>query len=339
MVEPVNNPKPQIDDLAQIIGAYHAVTEKLQQSHEALRLQVDRLQEQLASKDAQLQRSKRLAALGEMAAGIAHEVRNPLAAIHLYADMIVQDLQSVGDEYPQHSTQPVSSALDSGRKIMAAVRGLDAIVRDVLSFARELSPRMSSVDVTELFDRVLATCHADITAGGVEVVRDDDGEPITLQADADLLHQALVNLVRNAVQAMADLKKFENDQTPSPQPSPGGRGGPTSQPFVLTLSAHTQNNRVCLQVRDTGTGIASDDIDRIFNPFFTTRATGTGLGLAIVHRIVDAHHGSITAVNHQQGGAVFEISLPVATSTPTATTSTITITTSGSRTVLAGALA
>ena len=276
------------EDLAQIVAAYNQVTEKLQQSHEALRLQVDRLQAQLASKDAQLQRSRRLAALGEMAAGIAHEVRNPLAAIHLYADMIVQDIQGMTAAEKPIGEAALSPALDCGRKIISAVRGLDAIVRDVLSFAREVSPRMTRVEVTELFDRVLATCQADLSGGGVEVVREDDGQLVEWLADADLLHQALVNLVRNAVQAM--------------------EGQSVRQ---LCLGVHGQGPRGHLQVRDTGSGIAAADLDRIFNPFFTTRATGTGLGLAIVHRIVDAHGGTITAWNHPQGGAVFEITLPL----------------------------
>src|SRR5690606_31527885 len=105
----------RLDDLAQVIEAYNHVTEKLQRSHDALHTEVTRLRQQLAAADAQLQRSKRLAALGEMAAGIAHEVRNPLAAIHLYAGMIGEDLALT----PPNAT----AAADNAARIADAVRG------------------------------------------------------------------------------------------------------------------------------------------------------------------------------------------------------------------------
>ncbi len=271
----------RLRDLAQVIRAYNAVTENLEQSHTALQREVARLQEQLASADAQLQRSKRLAALGEMAAGIAHEVRNPLAAIQLYAAMLIEDLTP-------HAA--LRDSAETAGKIAQAVRGLDAVVGDVLTFARELSPRHSALDVEALLQRVTESHAPAIEAGGVRVTTHVQGE-LVLQGDGDLLHQALLNLVRNAVDAM---------------------GGPRDATCakLLTLKASAREGRVILSVRDTGPGIAAADIDRIFNPFFTTRNTGTGLGLAIVHRIVDAHGGTVTAFN--DGGAVFELSLPAA---------------------------
>ena len=129
--QPVALPNERLDELAQIIHAYNDAAGKLQHSHESLKNQVDRLQSQLASTNAQLQRSKRLAALGEMAAGIAHEVRNPLGAIQLYAGMLVDDLSK-----PLISQTDPPAMADTARKIASAVRGLDAIVSDVLTFAR-----------------------------------------------------------------------------------------------------------------------------------------------------------------------------------------------------------
>lgn len=268
----------RLDDLAQIIGAYNQVTENLQRSHESLRAQVVRLQQQLASTDAQLQRSKRLAALGEMAAGIAHEIRNPLAAIQLYADMIGKDLRT-------EDAQPGATCAANARKIAEAVRRLNAIVTDVLSFAQEVTPNARTVSVTQLFDRAVESHRPAIDAAGVTVVRRDRPLGSMIHADPDLLHQALLNTIRNAVEAMA-----------------AGRNG------VLTLAARPEDGQVVLTVRDTGPGIGAADIDRLFNPFFTTRNTGTGLGLAIVHRIVDAHGGTISV--HNDGGAVFELRVP-----------------------------
>jgi len=290
MANETNQPDAQrLGDLAEIIRAYNQVTENLQKSHEALQAEVVRLQAQLASADAQLQRSKRLAALGEMAAGIAHEVRNPLAAIGLYAAMIVEDvspLAAIG-----HSS--LTEAADNGRKIVAAVRGLDAIVNDVLSFARDITPRLTEVPAELLFDRVVAIQRPAIAAGRIEVAI-DAGDAMVL-ADVDLVHQALLNVVRNAIEAMTDK-------------SAAGR------PRKLSLWAKREGTQVALGIGDTGAGIAPADIDRIFNPFFTTRSTGTGLGLAIVHRIVDAHGGAVAVWNAPDSGAVFELTLPVAPS-------------------------
>jgi len=287
---PAANPAgPGADDLAEIIRAYNQVTDKLQHSHEVLQAEVARLRRELASADAQLQRSKRLSALGEMAAGIAHEVRNPLAAIQLYASMIVQDLADAGDT--------LGEPLRCAREIAAAVRGLDGIVGDVLSFAREVKPRPAVLPVAEVFERVIAAHRPAIQAAGVKVqLPDSDQECLYVYADPDMLHRALLNLVRNAVDAMAL----------------------TQGPGKLTLDAREDDDVLTLSVHDTGPGVDRDTIDRLFNPFFTTRATGTGLGLAIVHRIIDAHEGTVTVTANTDAGrgAVFQLCLPACQPTP-----------------------
>lgn len=274
---------PGVDDLAEIIRAYNQVTDKLQHSHEALQAEVIRLRRELASADAQLQRSKRLSALGEMAAGIAHEVRNPLAAIQLYASMIVQDMQALDGEF--------SEPLRCAGEIASAVRGLDGIVGDVLSFAREVEPKPAPLAVADVFDRVISAHLPSIESAKVAVNRIYIDTPdLVVAADPELLHRALLNLVRNAVDAMSQ----------------------TEQPRELTLDAREVDESLVLSVRDTGPGIDRDAVDRLFNPFFTTRATGTGLGLAIVHRIIDAHGGTVSVTDNPDAdhGAAFELSLP-----------------------------
>lgn len=284
-------------ELAEIIQAYNEVTERLQKSHEHLQAEVVRLREELASTNAQLQRSKRLSALGEMAAGIAHEIRNPLGAIQLYANLADQDLSdladsdSAGDSTPAaDSAAGVEGARQNLQKIADAVRGLDSIVNDVLSFSRELEPSAQPVDASELLDKAIETHRSTIDEANVSVARHDQDRPTerrTLKADAHLLQQALTNLVRNAVEAL------QQSAVASPR---------------LAVDAAADGQGLTLTVRDTGPGIAEADVDRIFNPFFTTRNTGTGLGLAIVHRIVDAHGGAVSV--HNDGGAVFQLSLP-----------------------------
>ncbi|CAN0503524.1 unnamed protein product, partial [Laminaria digitata] len=232
------------DDLAEVIQAYSAVAERLQSSHEALQNEVSRLHRELASKNAQLERGKRLAALGEMAAGIAHEIRNPLAAIQLYAEMVGDDLTP-----GKITEQGLEFAADNSRKIADAVRGLSAIVLDVLSFARQIEPNVRACKGPELLQRVVDAHRPAIEAAGVAV--DLRGDAAAINADPELLHQALLNLVRNAIDAMAD------------------RGGGT---LILAVEAGR------IVVADTGPGLPDGVIDRIFNPFFTTRSTGTGLG-------------------------------------------------------------
>ena len=281
---------PRLDDLAQIVEAYSAVTDRLQQSHERLQGEVVRLRQELNSANQQVQRARRLSALGEMAAGIAHEIRNPLAAIQLYAGLATEDLQEC--DAPQSD-----AALGNVSKIASAVRGMSAIVNDVLSFSRGTNPSPRAFVVSELIDRVLAANAPGIDQAGLLVVRKDlERGAQSLVADPGLLQQALLNLVRNAVDAMASTE---------------GRR-------VLTLDAVPDEFGVVFKVGDTGPGVADDCIDRIFNPFFTTRNTGTGLGLAIVHRIADAHGGSIAVHRDPHvGGAVFSLSIPESGVEPT----------------------
>jgi signal transduction histidine kinase len=265
-----------------------------------LHREVARLKTELSAANAELERSRRLAALGEMAAGIAHEVRNPLGGIRLYAGHLEQDL----------SDRP--SCQETARKIVRAVRGLDAIVNDVLAFAREMPLRREIVDVEELLQRAIDEALPTTDQG--QQTRMERGKPIctklsvepaglTMRLDAPLVHRAIVNLVRNAAEAMTE----------------GDRAG-----GELSVSARVEAGWCAVGVQDTGPGIPHAVMERMFNPFFTTRATGTGLGLSIVHRIVDAHGGRVQVRNRAQdarggggsegsGGAVVELWLPVET--------------------------
>lgn len=264
------------DDLAELMTVFNEVTGRLQSSHERLNAEVERLRQELGEANDRLQRSRRLAALGEMAAGIAHEVRNPLASISLYARMLEDDLQ---DRPEQRGV---------AEKIGRAVRGAEAIVQDVLSFAREISLRPEPIEVSALFTQAMEGSGVECVPG-VTVRRDDETRgPMTIVCDRALVRQSLVNLIRNALDAMAEV--------------PGNR--------VLTLDARAEGRETVLVVADTGPGVPPGVVDRMFNPFFTTRATGTGLGLAIVHRIADAHAGAVGVQTREGGGAVLELRLP-----------------------------
>lgn len=271
------------DELAELMGVFNEVTARLERTHVELRGEVARLKGELREANEQLQRSRRLAALGEMAAGIAHEVRNPLGSIQLYASMLREDL---ADRPEQRGV---------AEKIGGAVHRLNAVVGDVLAFAREMTPRLGWCEAGALFEGAMEGCAGEL-ASRVRVVR--AGEGVALCCDAVLVVQALTNLVRNALEAM--------------------REAGTACPAV-TLSAERRERAdeegaaralVVLAVADTGPGIPPEVVDRMFNPFFTTRHTGTGLGLAIVHRIADAHGGWVEVKGGEGSGARVELVLP-----------------------------
>jgi len=287
---PVNETGPKLDpaELAQLLGAFNSVSAQLQETHQTLTAEVKRLRGQLRDANERLHRSRRLAALGEMAAGIAHEIRNPLGSIGLYAEMLASDLES----------QPEQAAY--AKRIGDAVRGLNAIVGDVLHLARDQKVRRVPTTGRELLESALRAVEGSAPAG-VRVLCDAPEDGPEIACDPNLVKQALVNVIRNAFDAIraAGLDAREHSVIAEARCAEDDDCGPGA---------------VVLRVRDTGDGIPEDLLDRMFNPFFTTRDTGTGLGLAIVHRIADAHGGRVAARNNAderpgEPGATFEIVL------------------------------
>ncbi len=266
-------------ELGAIIKAYSEVTEQLKLAHDRLNGEVARLGDELKRKNAQLRRRDRLAALGEMAAGLAHEIRNPLGGMALYASMLEGELK----------TQP--RAQSAATKISQAVRSLERLVSDILDFAQEdrldrqvapLGPILARLDESLLpwMEQYGAVVEIEASASAFEA-----------DCDPRRLGQVLLNLMMNGLQAAGD----------------GGTVGLNARSFA---SKDGGASGVRIEVWDSGPGIATEALDRIFNPFYTTKDTGTGLGLAIVHRIVEAHGGTITAANRAEGGAKFTLTLP-----------------------------
>ena len=282
------NASPQINDvndLTDLVRTLNAVAGELQNTHSSLQAQVAQLKRELAEANAQLRRSQALAALGEMAAGIAHEVRNPLGSIQLNVQLLAKELDA----------KPSQAELCT--KVSQAVEGIDAIVRDVLSFARDMKVRPEPLQLSDLFERALDACESLVRRANVEVQR-ECADDMVFEGDALLLAQALGNIVRNAVEAMvessSERKSLRLSATIDPRRRLDGR----------------RIEHLILAIDDSGPGIPDAIRDRIFNPFFTTRSTGTGLGLAMVHRIVEAHGGHITLGTSSLGGARVELCLP-----------------------------
>lgn len=262
-------------DLADILQSFNDVTERLKRSHETLGREVRRLREQLSEKDRELERRRRLAALGEMAAGVAHEIRNPLGGIGLYASLLARDLSGDAEKY------------ETAQRILRGVRSLEAIVGDILMFAGGVEPRRQCVPLGKIIDEVAELTAPQMRLHDIVWHVADGARKAVVFVDQQQISRALLNLVLNAFDAVGN----------------GGR--------VSVSAASGREGFVELKVEDDGPGIAPEILDRVFNPFFTTKDHGTGLGLSIVHRIVEAHGGHVMAANRPEGGACFVMELPV----------------------------
>ena len=252
-------------------------TRSLQTAHDALLDQVHSLKEELAAKNRRLERKKRLEALGRVAAGVAHEFRNPLGGIRLTVDALLGD-------------QPTERAQKRLEHVQRATTHLDRIVQDLLTFTRSAPLERHPVPVPELLEAVLEIAFP----AGLDrelVTRGDDD--VHCVVDRHAFSQVLVNLLTNARQAI------------------GERDG------RLYLQWGVRDDRVWFEVADDGDGIAPEDEESIYHPFHSKREGGTGLGLAIVHDRVEAHDGEISVVSDTWGdslgwkGACFRVALPL----------------------------
>lgn len=256
----------EMGELARLMELLTQSTERLGRSYET----IARLQQALAEKDRQLAQKTRLEMLGRMAAGLAHEIRNPLGGIALYANLLKRDLAGEPEK------------VETLSKILGAVMNLNRLVEDMLTFGGTLQPVKAVCPVHRVVDEALTLVRGEIEARGISVVR-DAALDLAVPMDAGMMQRVFLNLLLNAAQAM--------------------EGGGT-----LEITAARAEGEVEIAVRDRGPGI--QDLEKIFTPFYTTRTKGTGLGLAIAQKIVEAHGGRITAENPPGGGARFGVRLP-----------------------------
>jgi signal transduction histidine kinase len=227
-----------------------------------------------------LERAERLATIGRLAAGIAHEVGNPLGAITAYVELARARLD------PRHE------ASDFLGRIGAEATRIDAIVRDLLDFARPSAPVLEPVDSAAAVEAAVRLARVQARFRDVEVAV-DVAPGLRVRADERRLSQVLLNLLLNAADAM------------------GGKG---RVQVAVRPAEGAAASRVLLEVRDSGPGIAPEHLSMLFEPFFTTKAPGqgAGLGLAVCHGIVASFGGTIAASNAPDGGAVFRLVLPAA---------------------------
>jgi two-component system, NtrC family, sensor histidine kinase HydH len=247
---------------------YRETAKELEASYAHLKNQAD----QILEIEDQLRRADRLSALGELAAGMAHEVRNPLASIRGTAE-ILQD--GVAADDPR---------LEFARILVQETDRLNRVVQDFLSFARSAPEDSSRLDLNQLLDEILKLALFQAEKSAVKVSFNPGPIPVVIGV-GEKLKQVFLNLALNAIQAM-------------PQ------GG------MLEVSTETDQGRALVRFRDNGCGIPGAELEQIFDPFFTTRRNGTGLGLAITCRIVRSHGGDIEVDSQVGRGTEFMIYLP-----------------------------
>jgi signal transduction histidine kinase len=221
----------------------------------------------------EIQRSEQLAAVGELAASIAHEVRNPLAGMKGALEVLRTEL----------SVKP--SNLEIVDELLAQIARLENLVRDLLTFARPSAIAVQGFDLHDMLDRLLKMYKDEAEAARITIHRVYGPGTGRISADPQQMEQVFFNLIHNSIQAMEE-------------------GG------TLTVATQATRAATVIRFRDTGKGVPKDDLGRIFQPFFTTKHRGSGLGLPIVKKIIEAHGGLIEVDSTQGEGTAATISLP-----------------------------
>ncbi len=261
-----------------LVGLVTGVLTDKQKKHDrALREKTQQLNSvygELRQNFERMKRAERLSALGQLSAGLAHEIRNPLASIEGAAIVVQRESQS--DERRREF-------LDI---IQKECRRLNRLLSSFLDFAKPRQPHLKMVDVNALLDSVIVLASHAKESGRLNFRKQVEASLPLVEGDPEQLKQVLINLTMNAVQAIPE-------------------GG------VISLRAQQNETRVVIDIQDPGPGITSDELDRIFDPFFTTKEGGTGLGLSVAHQIVTQHGGTLTVSRNSPEGATFRISLPL----------------------------
>jgi signal transduction histidine kinase len=271
------------DKLGRDLPAVEMTGESLEDLDEHLQSvvrQVEQVVQTLQQREREVLRAEQLAAVGRLAAGVAHEVRNPLTSIKML-------IQTAREGEPNGTTaNSLVMPTEDAHVIEQEVRRIERSLQSFLDFARPPKLRRVPTELGVLPEHVANLVRVRAAKQGVDVRIDRPNGPVIAEADVDQLRQVLLNLVLNALDVMP-------------------RGG------VLDIRlSRPENDRIELSVADTGPGIAADILPRLFVPFVSDKETGMGLGLSVSRRIVEDHGGTIRAYNRSEGGACFVVTLP-----------------------------
>ncbi len=222
----------------------------------------------------QLNRAERLSSLGEMAAGISHEIRNPLGIIRSSAEHLQKKRSS------ENRSNPILNI------IIEESNRLNNIITNFLTFAKPITPNKANCRVMDIIEKNISFLESQTADTGYAIHKSFNENIPDIYADSDMIYQAFLNILLNSIQAM-----------------PGGGD--------IHIETTCGNHSVIVNIADTGGGFPKENIDKLWNPFFTTRESGTGLGLGIVKNIIDAHGGGVRIENRSSGGARVTVELPV----------------------------
>lgn len=260
---------------AGLSGAFLIVYAVLRQNYQLLNTEHDRILGEVRLMEEEQRRAERLTSMGRLAAGVAHEIRNPLNSVSI----IVQRLKA--EFAPTENGEEYKSLLSTVRSEIARIGN---IIEAFLRYARPPKLEIARMDLGVLVSDVLSVVGEKARMNHIAVTADIPSG-MKLLCDADQLKQAFLNIMLNALDA-------------------SGENG------TVTISARHDDHGICIDIADSGPGIPENVMPNIFDPYFTTKKSGTGLGLSEVHRIITAHGGGITAANAPSGGAVFTLRLP-----------------------------
>jgi signal transduction histidine kinase len=227
----------------------------------------------------QLEKAERLSALGQLAAGVAHEIRNPLNAISMASQRLKREFMP-GDEEKIKEFQILASV------IRDEIRRLDGIIEEFLTFSKSRRLELHDYPVSEVLQKIVNLIKEEAALKGITIETRYNQEPAIIPMDVDKLQQALFNFVKNAMESIS------------------GAGN-----IILSVDAG-RRDRISIKISDNGCGMTSEEIERIFNPEYTTKEKGLGLGLPLAHEIIRGHGGEIRVVSQQGEGTTFEIMLP-----------------------------
>ena len=244
----------------------------------------------------EIELSHRLAAIGRLTSGVAHEVKNPINAIVVHLELLREKMREAQPDTRRH--------MDI---ISKEIHRLDRVVQTLVDFNRPVELRLKIADLRRVLEEVTQLAAPEAEQNGVGIVTELGSEPLPVLIDYDLVKQALDNVVLNGIQAMTD-------------------GG------TLRITARHDDKAAAVEVRDAGPGIPPDIRDKIFNLYFTTKKTGSGIGLAMTYRVLQMHHGSLDFETELGRGSTFRLCLPLAVAGQNSATATATAVEPGDRT-------
>ena len=270
---------PLITSVIRDITERHKAAEALRKAHDELELRVQERTAELERANIekqhvqeQLLRAEKLAEIGQLAAGVAHEIRNPLAGIRGAIEVLREN------KMDSEVQRPIMT------EILERVDRLNTAVQDLLEYAKPMSPHKTRLQLSDVLDSTLSTLLRDPRLQGVEIVK-DYRQSVDVETDVSIIERVFINIVLNAAQAM-------------------NSAGP------CRLSSKSSGAEAVVSFRDTGPGIDSGVLGKIFSPFFTTRSEGSGLGLALCKKYIEVLGGKIEVTTQLGVGTTFVISLP-----------------------------